>query len=302
MAMNHRVAAGIGLISLAGILWGAMGTAVQFLFQVAHGFNPLDLVALRQICAGTLFVCAAFCVQPRKMLAVFRTRRLLLDVFFSGVLIFTTHFCFFAAIFYSNAGTGAVFLTLVPLLCAAWLALTKKEPITRVEMICSVLAIAGVTLIVTDGDLGSLQFSPLAIVFGLGSTVLAATYNIQPLRAIREVGVVPVLSWGMLTGGFCGLIVAHPFSMPVDWSLTSVSIFGFIVVFGTVFAFWAFMEGLRRISPVIAALLNCLEPLSAFLFSVLLLNDVLGGWQILGIALVLANVCLLALSKPKSAE
>ena len=57
------------------------------------------------------------------------------------------------------------------------------------------------------------------------------------------------------------------------------------------------MSGLKYVSPVMAGLLNCTEPLSAFLFSILLLGDTLGLAQFVGILLVMANVCLLALAK-----
>lgn len=299
MAINHRVALGIACIVIAGLLWGAMGTAVQFLFQFSQGFNPLDLVALRQLCAGTVFVLIAFCLKPHAMLRIFKDGRLLANIAFGGVLIFSTHYAFFESIFYSNAGTGAIFLTLVPLFAALWLSVTKHQKIGLTEVVCFVLAVSGVYLIITNGDWGVLQFSPLAIFWGLLSAVFATIYSIEPLSAINRVGVLPVVSWGMLGGGICGLIVGNPFGIPVEWNIPTLSTFAFIVLFGTVTAFWLYMQGLSAISPVMAGLLNCLEPLSAFLFSIALLGDRFGTWQLLGIALVLANVCLLALVKAR---
>lgn len=87
MAINRQAAIGIFLITFAGVLWGAMGTAVQFLFKVSPGFNPLDMVALRQICAGGIFVLAAMCVRPKQMLSVFHDFRLFIDVVIGGILI-----------------------------------------------------------------------------------------------------------------------------------------------------------------------------------------------------------------------
>ena len=40
-----------------------------------------------------------------------------------------------------------------------------------------------------------------------------------------------------------------------------------------------------------------MEPLSAIVFSMVLLGDVLGLWQAVGVVLVLANICLLALAR-----
>lgn len=48
---------------------------------------------------------------------------------------------------------------------------------------------------------------------------------------------------------------------------------------------------------MVAGLLNSAEPLAGYFFSMLLLGDVLGFWQTAGIALVIANVALLAFRK-----
>ena len=83
----------------------------------------------------------------------------------------------------------------------------------------------------------------------------------------------------------------------MDWTLEGTLSFGYIVLFGTVAAFWCYLSGLKWISPVVAGLLNCLEPLSAFFFSIVLLGDRIGAVQAIGIALVVSNVALLALAK-----
>lgn len=299
MARDRQLGRGIALIAGAGLLWGGMGCAVQYLFQHQSGFHPLDVVALRQLGAGVLFVSVALLFEREKMFNVFRDAKLLANVAFSGALIFVTHYAFFESVYYSNAGTGAVFLTTVPLFAALWLALKGRQSMGLLEVFCFLVAVLGVGLIVTDGDWETLQFSPLAVIWGMVSAVLAAVYSIQPIPAIRQAGVVPVVAWGMLIGGLCGLVVGNPLGMPVTWDAPSIGCFAFIVLFGTVAAFGMYMEGLKTVSPVIAGLLNCIEPLSAFLFCIALLGERFGHWQLLGIALLLGNVILLALAKAR---
>lgn len=285
------------LIAVAAILWGAMGTAVQFVFACDAGFTPLSLVSFRQLAAGLLFVLIGTACSRQRMMRVFAARRNLIDVFINGVLIFGAHYTFFKAIFYSNAGTGAILLTLVPLLSGIWLTLTRHRPIEPVEILCFVLASAGVALIVTDGNFATLKFSPLAIVWGLLSACFAAAYCIQPLSVIARIGVTPVVGWGFLFGGLFSCLFCHPWKVHVAWTAEVACGFAFIALIGTVIAFWVYLMGLRWVSPVIAGLLTCLEPLSAFAFSVMLLSDVIGTMQAMGIALVLSNVCLLTLSR-----
>lgn len=296
---DRRYLLGVLLVAAAGILWGAMGTSVQHLFSLDCGFTPLGLVTLRQLSAGLLFVAVSTIVSPAKTWRVFKRPKLALTIFCAGAFVFISHYCFFESIYYSNAGTGAILLTTVPLFAALWYALRKQSTVGWVEAACFGLAASGVLLIVTDGDFSSLKFSPLALIWGLLSAIFAAAYSIQPLRAIREAGVAPVVAWSILSGGIVASFFCPPWSIDIAWSTEAASAFGFIVVFGTVAAFWCFMSGLKFISPVIASLLNCLEPLTAFLFSVVLLGDRLGVFQLFGIALVLANVALLTLSKKK---
>lgn len=292
---KKNILPGILLILTAGTLWGGLSTSVQFLFASDPTLTPFELVTLRQLSAGVLFVLGASLFMPERMWAIWRDWRVVRDIFLSGFLVFVSHSSFFEAIYYSNAGTGAVMLTVVPLFAALWAAFRERRMVSSIEAFCFLLATAGVLLIVTDGNFSGLQFSPLAILWGLLSAVSGAAYSIQPHRVIAKVGVIPVVAWSMIAGGICSSIVTPPWSIAIDWSWRETGAFGFIVLFGTIAAFSLYMAGLRYVTPVVAGLLNCAEPLTAFLFSIVLLGDRFGFWQTVGIALVLLNVCLLTL-------
>ena len=300
MTTKKGILPGILLILTAGTLWGGLSTSVQFLFASDPTLTALRLVTMRQLAAGALFVLGATFFMPRAVWSVWRDARTIRDIFISGFLVFASHTAFFEAIYWSNAGTGAVMLTTVPLFAGLWAALRDRRPVGGIEAACFLLATAGVLLIVTDGDFSGLQFSPLAILWGLVSAVSGAAYSIQPHRVIAKAGVIPVVAWSMVAGGLCSSVITPPWTISVDWSVAEAGAFGFIVLFGTIAAFSLYMTGLRYVTPVMAGLLNCAEPLSAFLFSIVLLGDRFGAWQTTGVALVLANVCLLALgSRPR---
>lgn len=295
--MNRLFFLGFLFTVIASVFWGAMGTAVQHLFQIKSGFFALGLVTLRQLSAGMLFVAIGTLIMPRKMWSIFNDRKLLLEILTSGVLVFLAHFCFFQSISYSNAGTAAIFLTLNPMLAGLWLALTRGTKMSSVECICAVLAAAGVALMVTDGDFSGLKFSPMAVVWGLCSAVFATAFSIQPQKPSAKAGVTVVVAWAFLFGGVIASFFCPPWTLNVNWNWVVTADFAFIVVFGTVAAFWLYLTGLKYISPVVSGLVVCLEPLSAIVFSMALLGDVLGLWQAVGVVLVLANICLLALAR-----
>lgn len=93
--MNRLFFLGFLFTVIASVFWGAMGTAVQHLFQIKSGFFALGLVTLRQLSAGVLFVAIGTLIMPRKMWSIFNDRKLLLEILTSGALVFLAHFCFF---------------------------------------------------------------------------------------------------------------------------------------------------------------------------------------------------------------
>lgn len=188
MPVDRSNLTGVALVLLAGILWGAMGTSVQYLFSSGAFETPLELVTLRQLCAGSLFVLVMSLVRPRAIWRLWTDRRMVIDAAVSGALLFGAHNAFFESIYYSNAGTGAILLVTVPLWCGLWSAIVNRSPVPRLEIACFLLAAAGVSLIVTDGDFSGLVFSPMAIVWGLVSSIMAAAYNIQSKRLVARAG------------------------------------------------------------------------------------------------------------------
>ena len=297
--MSRSFLLGTLLVITASVLWGAMATVVQHVFASGCGFTSLGLVTLRQLSAGVIFVLLASLFMPRAVWGIFRDARTVGAIALNGILIFGAHYGFFQSIYYSNAGTGAILLTLVPLFSAVWIAFRERRFVSLVEVVCFILATAGVVLIVTDGDFGSLRFSPLALVWGVACALFSTAYIIQPVRVIRKVGVIPVAAWGFLAGGLCASLICPPWTVEVNWTLDTLLSFGFIVLFGTIAAFYLYLSGLRYLSPVVIGLINCAEPLSAFVFSMLFLGVELGLWQAAGVALVLSNVVLLTLARPR---
>ena len=295
-AVRSRFLFGLVLAVIASVFWGAMGVCVQFLFEKSS-ITPIDLVSIRLILSGSLLVLINLFLNRRKLLAIFKSRKAVLGIGLSGCEVLSAHLTFFLSIYYSNAGTGAIFLALVPLIAGFYLYLRGRKSFTGTELFCCALAFFGVTLIVSKGDFNSFDFSWLAVFWGLVSAVMAAVYSIQPRPLIDRWGVEPVVSWGILTAGVVGILIAQPWEAiasiePQGWLAVA-----FIVVFGTVAAFWMYLESLKYLTPVIVGLVVCLEPLSAFVFGVCFMGLQLGWLECLGIFMVLANVVILSIKR-----
>ena len=247
---------GIGLAIAASVFWGSMGVCAQYLLQQCS-FTPLDLVSMRLVLAGLILLIMERVVFGRNIISPLKDIRTTVGILVAGLLILVSQLTFMLAVAASNAGTAAIVLTLVPLICAFWLSITEKRLLTMREGICFVLAASGVFLIVTKGNFSTLDLSFAGVL------------------------------WGFV-------------SMNVQWTAMSVSAFTYVVLVGTVAAFWCYLSSLKYVSAVIVGLMVCFEPLSAYLLSVFAFDLRIGMWEGAGICLVLLNVLVLSLPKKSS--
>ena len=287
---------GIGLAIAAAVFWGSMGVCAQYLFQQCS-FTPLDLVSMRLVLAGLILLIMERVVFGRNIISPLRNAKTTVGILVAGLLILVSQLTFMLSVAASNAATAAILLTLVPLICACWLSLTEKRPLTIREGICFVLAASGVFLIVTKGNFTSLDFSFEGVLWGLASAVFSAAYSIQPRKLIIKVGEGPVVGFGMLFGGLVASVMNPPWTMNVQWTALSISAFTYVVLIGTVVAFWCYLSSLKYVSAVIVGLMVCFGPLSAYLLSVFAFDLRIGLWEAAGICLVLLNVLVLSLPK-----
>lgn len=245
---------GIGLAIAAAVFWGSMGVCAQYLFQQCS-FTPLDLVSMRLVLAGLILLIMERVVFGRNIISPLRNAKTTVGILVAGLLILVSQLTFMLSVAASNAGTAAIVLTLVPLICACWLSLTEKRPLTIREGICFVLAASGVFLIVTKGNFTSLDFSFEGVLWGLASAVFSAAYSIQPRKLIIKVGVGPVVGFGMLFGGLVASVMNPPWTMNVQWTALSISAFTYVVLIGTVVVFWCYLSSLKYVSAVIVGLM-----------------------------------------------
>lgn len=158
----NRTLYGILLATLASVFWGSMGVCVQYIFENTST-EPTALSSLRLLLSGTVLVVLNFFLSRRPLLAVFSSLKGSAGITLSGLELLGAHLTFFIAIYYSNAGTAAIFLATTPLLSGIYLFLRGRKRFTAREGICCALAFFGVLLIVSKGDFSTFQFNWQAV-------------------------------------------------------------------------------------------------------------------------------------------
>jgi len=277
---------------LAATLFGVGGTFAQFLFQ-HRGVNIDWLVTMRLLFAGGVMLLISAARQGRDVWTVWRADPVPL-ILFGLVGMMPVQYTYMAAIDASNSATATVLQFTAPAMVAVWLALNGRRWPDRRELAAIALATLGTFFLVTHGRLGALSITPLALFWGLASAVAAAFNSIQPAQLLRKYGSSLVGGWAMLVGGVALSFIHAPWKVQGSWDGTAFTFLAFILLFGTLAAFYLYIKALKLIGAQKSILLTCAEPLSAALLSVWWLGVSWGAMDWLGTACILVTIVLLS--------
>lgn len=291
--MEIKTIKGIALASTAGICWGSMGVAAQYLMAECR-FTVLDLTSIRLLGAGILLVLLDIFWNRTKHIKVVFEKENLKDIVIYGFALLCSQSTFFLSISSSNAATATIMVLTSPLFIIAYLAIAHHRRIKLLEMICLLLAMIGVLLIITKGNWNTMDLSIAGVGWGLASAMLGAVGTIQPGRVVRKLTVFPVIGWAMTFSGAAACLYNNPLETDVLWNTMGIVCYLHIVLCGTIVSFCCFLKSMEFIAPPIASMLTCFEPLSAVVLSVVLLGATFGVTEGIGAVCILMTVFLLA--------
>jgi len=285
---------------VAAILFGVGGSLAQFLFQ-QRGVDTGWLVTMRLLFAGTALLAISTARQGRQVLAVWRSDALPLLAF--GLIgMMPVQYTYMAAISASNSATATVLQFTAPAMVAVWLALARRRRPHGRELLAIALAVLGTFLLATHGRMGVLSVSAIALFWGIASAVAAAFNSLQPAGLLKRHGSALVAGWGMLIGGVALSLLHAPWKVQGIWDAQAVIFVVFILVLGTLVAFYLFNRALGMIGPQKTILLTCGEPLSAAVLAVWWLGVTWGTMDWLGTACILVTIVLLAKEQSSEAQ
>jgi drug/metabolite transporter (DMT)-like permease len=288
----------------AALLWGVSGTCAQYLFQ-HRAMNTEWLVTVRLLVAGALLLGLSPALSrqnPQPILSIWQDKRDVVSLLIFSILgMLAVQYTYFAAIRLSNAATATVLQYLGPAIIAGYMAFLNRKLPSGIETLAIVFALLGTYFIVTHGNIHSLSISGAALFWGIASAFALAFYTVYPLRLLQRWNSPLVIGWGMLLGGVAFSVVHAPWKVTGQWDMTTFLLVAFIILFGSLTAFYLFMGSVQILGATDASLMACLEPLAAAVIAVIWLQVRFGLYDWLGTILILSTVLLLTL-KDKAAE
>ena len=295
--MKRYEVIGIILTLLGATLWGVSGTFVQFIGNFRN-MNLEWLLTMRLITAGLLTVLYGWIRQGNAIFNVFRNWRDTLGLVIFGVFgMALCQYTYFRSIVIAGAGIATVLQYLAPSMIIIYLLVRYGKRPSTGEIISVILALVGTICLMGNNGFSFESFRSDVLFWGLLSAVGVAVYSVSPVRLLATYGTIPIVGFGMLLSG---LVAAALFQQPhsyATWDVwTVVGCFN-VVFLGTIVSFNAYLEGVKRIGAVSGSILSSIEPISAAFFGWALLGNQFNWVGILGMAMIIATVIIIALEK-----
>ena len=304
----NRPSTSVGLVIavIAAATFGTSGALIKPLLEA--GWSPAAAVTVRVLIGGIVLAPFALFTLRGRWSVLWRGRWRVLGMALVGVA--GTQLVYFAAIQRIPVGTGILIEYMAPLLlvAVAW-AITRHVP-KAVVLIGSVVALAGLVLVVSPGGAGSFDL------LGLGFAVLAmigcAIFYVIAARPSEGLPPVALAAAGLLIGGtalgLVGLVGIVPFTTSAD----DVTMFGsdvawwvpllLVGVISTAFAYAASITASEILGSRIASFAGLLEVVAATFYAWLLLGEQLTLPQFIGGALILVGIGFVRSEKTDAAE
>ena len=298
--MKNKRMIGFLLVVSGCFFWGIGGTVAQQLFS--QGIEVTWLVSTRLVIAGGLLLLTQAIFKDRKQILEiwqqkYSATRL---VIFAIVGMLAVQYTYMASIKEGNAAVATLLQYLAPVMIIVWAVFRREAKFTRKDAVTIVLAMAGSFLLLTNGSLSALAVPKLAIIWGLLSGLSLAFYTLYAIPLLKHFDSLVVVGWAMVLAGLTMSFAKAPWNVDVStWTFTTILYLVIVIIFGTMLAFWFYIESLQTLKAKETSLLGNIEPLTAVLATVLWLKEPFGTYQWLGATMILIMMIYIALRAEK---
>ncbi len=259
----------------------------------------------RLLIAGFLLLAVHFFRNDRsQIIGVWKTRRIAIQLIIFGLLgMLAVQYTYMASIKHGNAAVATLLQYLAPVMIIVYLIFRKQAVLTRRDLLTVSLALVGCFFLLTNGSITQLSVPTPAIIWGVLSGVALAFYTLYAIPLLKQYDSLVIVGWAMIIGSFA-LSFVHP---PWQMDFTSLTVEAylylvFVIIFGTMIAFWFYIESLQSLVAKESSLLGSTEPLAAVFTTVFWLIEPFGTFQWFGTTCIILMIFVLALNKDSSSS
>ena len=290
------------LLVLAAALFGTVGISTRALYGLV-ATNAPSVGFLRLALGAPVLVALALLLHLRSPANVSPQRRYLardLIIFLIASMgVAGYQVCYMSAV--GRIGVTATTLLAIctsPVVIALLAIAVLGERLTRTILVALVLATAGAALLVGPIDNNAVPDMIGGAILALGASLSYSAYAIAAKRLVATWPPLMIMAIAFSAGALLllpALPLLSPGGLMLDYPPQGWLLLLYLGAITTGAAYTCYILGLRHTPATIAGIAGLLEPLTAAILARLLFNEALGQTALLGAALLLVAIVVLAI-------
>ncbi len=263
----------------AAFLWGVSGAVAADAFA---DVSPARVAQARAMMTAAILVPYAWW---RGVLPVRGMLRWFIPL---GINLAVVNVTFYWAIDRLGVGPGATIQFLGPIFVLGWMVVVQGRTVSPVAWAAAVLAIAGVALVSRAWDLSNLDW--VGVGAGLASAATFASYLLLGEHLGRRLPAATVMAWAFVVASLVWLVAQPLWDFPVDQPRDVWVKLVWVGITGTAIPFLIEFAALQRAASGVVGVVATAEPVIGAAAAWVLIDQRLGGLQILGGLMVVVAV------------
>ncbi len=285
----QRVSASTALVALAALFWGLSGGVGGIL--MADGWDAFVVSFYRGV-IGLVVVLVWLALRPRG--SGLANGRLWFWSIIAGIGVAGNFSFYFVSIAHGSVAVAATLMYCAPVFVYLVSFTLKLERPTALKWAAIAVVMVGIALLTQVFDAGARGVTPIGVGAGLlaGLSYAIFIFGFKYAAPHGSPQAILVIAFAVLA-----IILIWP--SDTDQAVAALStpswpLFVGLGVFGAGLSFVLYIIGLNHTAPAVASIIAMVEPVTASLFGVVILDEALVAPQIVGMGLILITVTALS--------
>jgi len=282
------------LVLIASVLWGSMGIVTRFVAGI--GFHTRQTAAVRICSAAVCLVLFLLITDSGKLKIQLKDLK-----WFAGTglgSLFVNNLCYAEVVQRASLSVAVVLLYTAPFFVMVLSFFIFKEKPTLKKIIALIFSFAGCILVVglSGGNAGEQPLVTLGI--GLCTGLSYGLYSIFGKVLVEKYDSLTVTVYTFIIAAIATFLISEPvdmFQVIKDniWKMPLV-VLGSVVTLAMPYI--CYSAALKYMESSRASIIASFEVVAASLFGMVLFNETIGVWNVIGIAFVVAALILLQIN------
>lgn len=289
---------GLLLVLTAAALWSTSGMFIRWILADSS-FSALSLAFWRDLATFACLLVGLALLRPNRLRVAWGDLPWFAAL--GAVSVGTFHVLWNMAVVEIGYAAATILLYSAPVFVSLVAWLVWREPLTRVKMLAIIMALGGCVLVAGLEELTTLQITTGGLALGLAAALTFGSFSLLGRQLAPRYSPWTVLTYGFAFGALALLpfqfAIAPPRQVPGATWIWFVA----LMFLATVLPFGAYLSSLRWLPVSVASILAASEVVFGSTLAYLFFGERLQAWQILGAALVIGGVVLIAWKAPSQA-